>query len=267
MTYADAILAALARSGRSGRSVSLAAVGHESAIRSIKRGMDVRVSTLLALCRELGLECYVGPHRPEPGQVGYDAAIRESEPLPPWVLQLKDDIRAEIRQLLAREPDLGRRARRVAADEHRMADLVWSPEPREIPGAHWVDCYAVQLAPAGRARLDDSTRVGCLAFRRTWLDRHGLDASHCAILRVGDESMAPTLNDGSTILVNLAQRRRRSGRLFAIRTEAGLVIRRADRDAAGRWQLICDHPGRVPGLWPDGAEILGQVQWGARIFT
>ena len=266
MTYSDAILAALARSGRSGRDVSIAAVGHESAIRSIKRGMDVRVSTLLALCRELGLECYVGPNRPEPARVGYDATIRESEPPPSWVLQLKDDIRSEIRQLLVREPDVGRRVRRATADEHDMADVVWSAEPREIPGAHWVDCYAVPLAPEGGVPLDDSTRVGCLAFRRTWLDRHGLDASQCAILRVGEESMAPTLNDGSTILVNLAQRRRRSGRLFAVRTDDGLVVRRAGKDSAGRWQLICDYPGRMPRPWPDGAEILGQVRWGTRIF-
>ena len=49
MTYSDAILAALAHSGRSGWDVSIAAVGHESAIRSIKRGMDVRVSTVVAL--------------------------------------------------------------------------------------------------------------------------------------------------------------------------------------------------------------------------
>ena len=228
--------------------------------------MDVRVSTLLALCRELGLECYVGPHRSEPARGGRDAAIRESEQPPPWVLQLKADIRSEIRQLLAWEPDVGRRARRAAADEYRMADLVWAPEPHEIPGTHWVDCYAVQLALAGGALLDESTRVGYLAFRRSWLDRHGIEASQCAILRAGDGEMAPTVNDGATILVNLAQRRRRSGRLFAVRTDDGLVVRRAGKDSAGRWQLISDHPDRVPRPWPDGAEILGQVQWGTRIF-
>ena len=47
-----------------------------------------------------------------------------------------------------------------------------------------------------------------------------------------------------------------------MRTDAGLVIRRTGKDSAGRWQLIYDHPGRVPRPWPAGAEILGQVQWG-----
>ena len=63
MTYADALLEALAQSGRSGREVSIDAVGHESAIRSLKRGLDLRVSTIQALCRVLGLEFYVGPPR------------------------------------------------------------------------------------------------------------------------------------------------------------------------------------------------------------
>lgn len=63
MTYADALLEALAQSGRSGREVSIDAVGHESAIRSLKRGLDLRVSTIQALCRVLDLEFYVGPPR------------------------------------------------------------------------------------------------------------------------------------------------------------------------------------------------------------
>lgn len=263
MTYSDAILAALAHSGRSGRDVSIAAVGHESAIRSIKRGMDVRVSTLVALCEELGLEVYVGPRRAEDAGVGYEAAIRESDPPPPWAAQLLD----EIRQLRAPGPETGHRAPATVEDERFAGDVVWSREPRAIPGVRFVDCYEVRLAASRDALLGDSTRVGCLAFRHSWLERHGLDASQCAVLRVAGDSMDPTLNVGSTILVNLAQRRRRPGRVFAVRTDDGLVVRRAGKDAAGRWQLVCDHPDRAPRPWPDGAEILGQVRWGSRTFT
>ena len=268
MTYSDAILAALARSGRSGREVSIAAVGHESAIRSIKRGMDVRVSTLVGLCEELGLEFYVGPRRPEwPVRDGYASAIRESEPPPPWVTQLLDEFRSEIRQLRAPGPETGRGEPAAAEDERFAGDVVWAREPRAIPGARFVDCYEVRLAAPRDALLGDSTRVGCLAFRGSWLERHGLDASQCAVMRVPGDLMDPTLNAGSTILVNLAQRRRRSGRVFAVRTDAELVVGRAGKDAAGRWQLVCDHPGRAPRPWPDGAEILGQVRWGSRTFT
>ena len=39
----------------------MSAVGHESAIRSLRRGLDLRLSTVEGLCRELGLELHVGP--------------------------------------------------------------------------------------------------------------------------------------------------------------------------------------------------------------
>ena len=61
--WSTAILAAIANKGISERQVSLAAVGHESAIRSLKRGVDPRASTLAALAAELGLEFHVGPPR------------------------------------------------------------------------------------------------------------------------------------------------------------------------------------------------------------
>ncbi len=78
MTYAQTLLEALAQSGRSGRDVSIDAVGHESAIRSLKRGLDLRVSTLQALCRVLGLEFYVGPLR----ETGSQPARSESSRYP-----------------------------------------------------------------------------------------------------------------------------------------------------------------------------------------
>ena len=114
--------------------------------------------------------------------------------------------------------------------------------------------------------LDGSARVGCLAVHGMWLDRHRLDAKQCAIVRMRGESMEPTLNDGSTILVNRAQRRRRSERLFAVRTDEGLVVRRLRKDPGGNWLLVSDHADREPRPWPASAEILGQVRWATRTF-
>ena len=59
--YHKVLLEAVARSGRSARDISLAAVGHESAVRSLRRGLDLHVSTVERLCRELGLELRIGP--------------------------------------------------------------------------------------------------------------------------------------------------------------------------------------------------------------
>ena len=61
--YHKVLLEAVERSERSAREISLAAVGHESAVRSLRRGLDMRVSTVEGLCRELELEFHVGPPR------------------------------------------------------------------------------------------------------------------------------------------------------------------------------------------------------------
>ena len=61
--YHKVLLEAVERSGRSAREISMAALGHESAVRSLRRGLDMRVSTVEGLCRELGLELHVGPSR------------------------------------------------------------------------------------------------------------------------------------------------------------------------------------------------------------
>ena len=59
--YHKVLLEAVDRSDRSARDISMAAVGHESAIRGLRRGLDMRISTVEGLCRELGLELHVGP--------------------------------------------------------------------------------------------------------------------------------------------------------------------------------------------------------------
>ena len=98
MTY-QPILDAIHSSGRSDREVSLTAVGHESAIRSLKRGLDLRGSTIRALCRELGLEFYIGPPRGSVVPLPFDAGDIERR------LDDAERLLREIRALLQQQPN------------------------------------------------------------------------------------------------------------------------------------------------------------------
>ncbi len=105
MTYADALFEALAQSGRSGRDVSIDAVGHESAIRSLKRGPDLRVSTIQALCQVLGLEFYVGPPReksegPSQSETDTPSRLHGGEAVPPSDVVRGSDLSRTDRRLL-----------------------------------------------------------------------------------------------------------------------------------------------------------------------
>ena len=136
-------------------------------------------------------------------------------------------------------------------------------------GGDYVGVSELAGAAGGGAVVDERI-TGRVKFRRRWLDRHGLAAGDCRVIQVLGESMEPTLVDGCSILVNHASRRRRAGRIFVVRTDDGLVVKRAGKDRAGAWQLVTDNPNKdtwPTAAWPDVAPVIGEVKWAARTFA
>ena len=138
----------------------------------------------------------------------------------------------------------------------------------ESPIRDPVDVNEVAAAAGGGAVVFDETVVGRLWFRRDWLARHAIDPKQCNVISVHGESMEPILPSGCSILVDRSQgrRRRREGRIFVLRTEDGLVVKRVGRDEEGNWWIESEHPAwpRVP--WSDTTEIVGEVRWLGRTF-
>ena len=60
-----------------------------------------------------------------------------------------------------------------------------------------------------------------------------------------------------------AHRARRREKIFAVRTEAGPVVKRLQRDEDG-WRLVSDNKAYKPIPWTRDAEVLGQVMWTGR---
>ena len=113
------------------------------------------------------------------------------------------------------------------------------------------------------AEVYDETPVGLLWFRNDWLQSHSIDPEQSNIISVRGESMEPTLPDGCSILVDRSQgrRRRRVGRIFVMRTEDGLVVKRAGKDTEGNWQIESDNEDWEPVPWARDSEIIGEVRW------
>ena len=295
--YSAAIIWALEKSGRSARDVSLAAVGHESAIRSLKRGLDMRGSSIQALCKELDLEFYVGLPR-DPADLNNQSDYSEIAPilgLPPEASA--DEIAAAARSLAARSAsnaglrdaldDLRREMAAARADRdamtllsRQMAEMrealeragisdesnVYALERQDEEieaSARPLDIVEVAAAAGDGSFVFDEEVSGRAWFRRDWLYRRSLDPAHCVIIHVRGESMEPALPDGCSILVDRTRTDRREGRIQVLRTDDGIVVKRLAREKDG-WLLISDHPDWPSRPWDRDTVPLGEVRWMAR---
>ena len=112
--------------------------------------------------------------------------------------------------------------------------------------------------------------IGRIKFRRPWMERHGLEANLCRVMTVIGESMEPTLADGASILVDMAQQEPRDRGIFVMRIDDNIIARRLKRHPDAGWLLKSDNPDKqawptVP--WPDEARIVGEVRWLGRALT
>lgn len=266
MPYAEILLEAVKRSGRSARDISLAATGHESAVRDLKRGRDIQMKTAVALCRELGLEFYIGPPRvealdferlgPAPGETG---GARRA------------DIAGNIRRAIA-----GMARAAIGLGHNPIEPELWPvllahagetlPAGNESIAAAADSVTVIELeATAGAGtggELFREEQKGLVWFRRGWLERRGLEAANCVIMGVRGKAMQPHIPDGCSILVDRASREWIEGRILVIwGEEIGLAVKRAAEDENGARIMISDNP-----YWPDvplpaGARIIGRVRW------
>ena len=147
----------------------------------------------------------------------------------------------------------------------RRESEVPMPSNKNVPpGAQPVE--VVELVVAGGSSADVASKevVGSVWFRQDWLHGRGLDPSRCVVVRATGESMEPLLCEGAPILVDREQRRRIENRIFVVRTDDGIIAKRAGRDSDGKWQLLSEHPSWAPMPWPKDAETIGQAVWTAR---
>ena len=142
----------------------------------------------------------------------------------------------------------------------------YGPSNYEPSDRNPVRLLEVASAAGVGAEVYDETPIGLLWFRNDWLLSHSIDPEQSNIISVRGESMEPTLPDGCSILVDRKRREPQDGRIYVMRTEDGLVVKRLGLDEEGRWEIRSDSPDwRITPMSP-GTEIIGEVRWSARTF-
>ena len=158
-----------------------------------------------------------------------------------------------------------------------LGQVVEFPDARDA-GAHEQDPTALcshgfrplprrgaKLAAGYGAFIESEPVIGHLAFREDWLLKHGINHEKADIVEVMGNSMEPTLSDGSLVLVDYQRTRRRSNRIFVVRSDDLVLIKRLVKDSHGEWLLVSDNDKEYkPVRWPQEAEVIGQVMWTGR---
>lgn len=83
----------------------------------------------------------------------------------------------------------------------------------------------------------DGSTVG---MSREWIRRKGFDPTKLLATVVGGRSMEPTLYDGDVVVINTADTKPVSGKVFAVNFDGEAVVKRMQWD--GKWWLASDNP-------------------------
>lgn len=112
----------------------------------------------------------------------------------------------------------------------------------------------------------DEGSQSSLSFRRDFLRALGISPQNAVLVDVQGRSMEPTIPDGAVLLLNRADRDASRGRVYAVRHDGELLVKRMHKTATG-YLAVSDNPDR--NEYPDRAiiddngdfEIIGRAVW------
>ena len=168
---------------------------------------------------------------------------------------------------------LKERERRTIARYFQIPEAMLGGLPEDIDASYGELVPIARVAaraPAGSDAIAGSeTMRPAFAFDPRWLK--GLTdsaATRLSVIRVEGDSMAPTLNAGDDILVDLADgpERMRDG-IYVLRVDDALLVKRLALHPVGRRVTVqSDNPayGDLPDCRQDEINCIGRVIWAGR---
>lgn len=119
------------------------------------------------------------------------------------------------------------------------------PEPTSTSDDeyHYVPYYRDIIASAGGGKFSDGV-IGTddfLAFRKEWINRTSLTAKDLVALNTDGDSMLPTIPENATILVDKSKNIAKDGRIYVVRIDDRLYVKRTQWIPTGGLRLISDN--------------------------
>lgn len=116
--------------------------------------------------------------------------------------------------------------------------------PHDKPANEYVNIPAYDIkASAGHGMFSEGTRDSDrhLAFRKRWITSKGLEAEKLAVLFTEGDSMTPTVPEGAHIVIDRTKNKAMDGKVYVIRIDDRLYVKRTQWLIGGGLRLISDN--------------------------
>lgn len=130
----------------------------------------------------------------------------------------------------------------------------------------YVPAYSNVRASAGHGVFNDDIQpTTYLAFRKDWLNGRGLKVKDLVIIFTDGDSMSPTIPDGSTLVIDRSRNYPKDGKIYVIRIDDRLYVKRVQWILNGGLRLISDNKFYEPldisrsELEQGNIEVIGQI--------
>lgn len=122
----------------------------------------------------------------------------------------------------------------------------------------------VHVSAGDGATATDGNGIEELAFKRKWLAMEGLSAKNLRVVACRGDSMAPTIPENSTLLVDISQNELVREGIYVIRLDGHLFAKRLQRGQGGSIHVISDntlYDKIIVTPEQHDLQIIGKVVW------
>ena len=162
----------------------------------------------------------------------------------------------------------GYAAARAPISPEEMTPAVDIPDPPPFDREEFglVPLSAARLSAGGGAFVITENIRAYYAFRKEWLHRVTSSPRQVILMVVEGDSMAPTICQGDTVLIDVGRRHIYPGRIYALGIDDTIMIKRLDPMMDGSVRVISDSRADYPPQIVDRRtlRVIGQVIWYAR---
>jgi phage repressor protein C with HTH and peptisase S24 domain len=154
---------------------------------------------------------------------------------------------------------------------HTTYPTVLIPQARAIDPTYfdYVPMAEAHLSAGGGAFVLSEQMGEMYSFRKEWLRRVASSPRNVVLMNVRGDSMAPTIKNGDTVLIDTGRRHIYDGNIYALRLEETIAIKRLSLLPGNRIMILSDNKAEYPPYNAEAKEVhvIGQVVWLARALT